>query len=82
MNYVDREAVKLTAMLSAAEFWNPLYSKTPEQHAQLVKGEAELQVILTRLFRDMSKQAGDYVNWDQYNYQVSQNRARETTEKW
>lgn len=69
MNELEREAVRLTAMLSASEQWSDYYNKTPEQHAQLLKGEANMQVSLIRLFRNMQKKAGDYINWGQYSYQ-------------
>jgi hypothetical protein len=69
MNPIEREATRLTAMLAAAEEWPALYSKTPAQHGDLIKAEAEMQVILTRLFRDMAKKANDFVNWNHYNYQ-------------
>lgn len=68
---VDREAIKLTAMLLAAEKWAPGYYKTPEQHAELIKAEAEWQIVLTKFFRNMKKQVRDYVNWDQYNHQLN-----------
>lgn len=70
MDQIEREAVRLTSMLAATEDWAPIYSKTPEQHAQLLNAEAELQVILTRFFRNMQKQAPNLINLEQYNYQV------------
>lgn len=70
MDAVEREAVRLTAMLAATEDWAPLYSKTPEQHAELLNRRAELELVLTKFFRAMARSASDFVNWDQYNYQV------------
>jgi hypothetical protein len=69
MNEVEREAIKLTAMLSAAEKWAPGYAATPQQHAQMLKAEAELQIVLTKFFRNMKGKVRDFVNWDQYNHQ-------------
>lgn len=69
MNNIESETVRLTAMLAAAEKWPAWYSRTPKQHADMINSEAELQLILTRLFRDMAKRADEYVNWDQYNFQ-------------
>ena len=70
MNEVETEAVRLTAMLLSLENWDKQYSKAPEQHAELIKQSAKMQVALTRLFRDMARKAKTFVNWDQYNYQV------------
>lgn len=70
MDTLEREAVKLTAMLAATEQWAPVYSKTPEQHANLINAEAEMQLIMVRFFKNMQKKAGDFINWDHYNYQV------------
>lgn len=78
MNTIEREAVRLTAMLAATEKWPEFYSRTPKQHGDLINAEAELQVVLTRMFRDMAKRASAFVNWDQYNFQRSrQNLGRD-----
>lgn len=69
MDQLEREAIRLTAMLSAAEDWAPLYFKTPKQHAQLIQAEARMQVALVRLFRSMQRGATAFVNWDMYGYQ-------------
>jgi hypothetical protein len=70
MNEVELETIKLTAMLSASEDWADLYGKTPEQHAELLSAEAEMQVVLTKFFRNMQKKVADFVNWDMYGHQV------------
>jgi hypothetical protein len=74
MNTLEREAVRLTAMLAATENFAPSYSNTPEQHAQLIKAEAELQLVLTKFFKNMQSKVHDFVNWQHYEYQVGQNR--------
>lgn len=73
MNELEREAVKLTAMLSATRSWAPIYSKTPAQHAALINAQAELQIVLTKFFRGMQKKARDFANWTQYEYQLHAN---------
>lgn len=70
---IEREALRLTAMLAASEKWAPQYSKTPVQHAQLINAEAELQLVLTKFFKNMQKQVADYVNWQNYQHQISLN---------
>lgn len=71
MDPVEREAVRLTAQLAATEQWPEIYSRTPEQHAQLLKQEAELQLILTKFFKNMQQKADTFVNWDQYHAQLA-----------
>ncbi len=71
---IEREAVRLTAILAASEKWAPQYGKAPEQHADLINAEAELQLVLTKFFKNMQKQVRDYVNWQHYDYQVSLNK--------
>lgn len=70
MDSVDHEIVKLTAMLAASEDWAPIYSETPQQHADLLKAEAELQLTLVRFFKSMQQQASALINIEQYNHQV------------
>lgn len=70
MEPIEIEAVKLTAMLLTAEDWSDEYRKSPKQYAELIKNEAKMQVILTKFFAGMGRSASDFVNWDQYNYQV------------
>lgn len=69
----EREAIQLTALISASEDWSPLYDKTPDQHADLIEAEAELQMILTRFFRNMQKKAHELINWQNYNFQLAKN---------
>ena len=75
MNQVEREAVRLTAMLAATEEYAAQYSKAPEQHAAMIKAlQAELQLILQRFFKNMAAQAKNYINRAHYEYQLSQNK--------
>lgn len=74
MTEVEREAVRLTAMILAAEEWPKLYSKTPDQHAELIKATANLTVSLTKFFKSMAKKSGDFINWQHYNYQLNQTK--------
>lgn len=70
MNPEEIEAIKVTAMLLTTEDWSSEYSKSPRQHAELIKNEAKLQVLLTKFFSEMGKNATNFINWDHYNYQV------------
>lgn len=71
MNALETEAFKLSAFLSASEDWSDEYSRTPDQHAELIKQEAKLELLLTRFYREMAKQADSFINWQHYNYQVT-----------
>jgi uncharacterized protein YdaL len=72
VDVVEREAIRLTSLLIAGEDWAKQYYKAPEQHAELIQQEAKLQVLLVKYYREMSKKAGDFINWDHYNYQAAQ----------
>lgn len=72
MNVLEREAVRTTAMILAAEDWPKIYNKAPKQHAALIQNQAQMQLILTKFFKSMAAKANDFVNWDHYNFQVKQ----------
>lgn len=78
---IEREAVRLTAMLSATENWSPYYAQTPDQHAALVTHEAQLQLVLTKFFKALQIQATNFVNPYQYNFQLQQHRTSLGKEK-
>lgn len=71
LNELEEEAVKLSAILLSTENWAKVYSDTPKQHAALVQNNAKLLVLLTKFYRQMAKDAHNFINWDHYNYQVS-----------
>ena len=80
MDTLEREAVRTTAMLLAAEKWPKIYGKAPDQHAALIQNQARMQLILTKFFKSMAAKANDFVNWDHYDYQVRQ-AAKATLDK-
>lgn len=70
----EEELIRLSAMTLATEDWSKQYSKSPTQHAVLIKNNAKLLVLLTKYYRSMANSAEDFVNWQHYNYQVSQGK--------
>jgi hypothetical protein len=74
MNEVETEAIRLTAMLLSTERWASQYSKAPEEHAKLLKESARFQLSLIRYFKNLAKKSTDFINWDQYNFQVAKHR--------
>jgi len=71
MTELELEAVKITAMILSTEGWAKSYFKAPDQHKELIDQTAKFTVLLTKFFKEMAKDAPNFVNWDHYNYQVS-----------
>lgn len=70
MSRIEREAVRTTAMLLAAEKHAPIYAKAPVQHAQMIQNQARMHVTLVKFYKAMAAKAGDFINWQHYNNQV------------
>lgn len=69
---VEHELEMTTRAILAAEDWSPQYAHSPEQHAELVKTAAALEVDLMRYFRALKKRVPQLVNWWYYKAQSVQ----------
>lgn len=68
---LDRQYIRTTAMIAAAEDWGDEYAKDPKTHAKLMKLEAKWQLALSRLFNDLGAQAGQFINLGAYYSQIT-----------
>jgi hypothetical protein len=56
-----------TMLLKASEDWGESYSEDVQTHAQLIKHETALELILRRYFRNMAEKAETFIHWDHYH---------------
>lgn len=67
---LEHELELTTRAVLAAEDWAPGYAKAPEQHTQLIKQTARMQLLIMRYLRSLAKDAPKLVNWYEYSSAV------------
>lgn len=72
MKAVEHELEMATRAILAGEDWSPAYAHAPDQHAELVKQIAALELGVMRYFRDLKKKIPSLVNWWYYKAQSVQ----------
>jgi hypothetical protein len=73
MEQLEKEAVRLTAVIRASEDWSKEYAKDPATHARLIKLEGRWEWALRKLFKSFAeevKNGSTVINWYQYYSQV------------
>jgi hypothetical protein len=72
MNALEHELELTTRALLASENWSPVYAHAPNQHAELIKQIAVLELAIMRYFRKLKKDVPNLVNWWYYKAQSVQ----------
>jgi hypothetical protein len=69
---MEKEAIRLTALIRASEQWSGEYSKDPKTHAKLIKLEGQWEWALRKHFKAMAEAARGttLINWYEYTAQV------------
>jgi hypothetical protein len=75
MKAIERELELTTRALLASEDWASTYADAPQQHAQLIKNTAKMNIELMVYFRDLSKKVNELVDWFAYARAVIEQRA-------
>jgi hypothetical protein len=57
-------------LILAAEDWSPDYMQIPDQHAQLIKLMAKLELQILRYFKDLSGKIDEVIRWENYDLMV------------
>jgi hypothetical protein len=63
---LENELEKLDRVIKAAENWSKEYAKDPESHEKLIKTEAKLERSIRKFFKEQSKKAPSFVDWNAY----------------
>lgn len=66
------EVENLSNMIAAAENWSKQYKKDKRNHAKLIRLESRIETLLRRYFRDMAKDAVEFINWIAYAEKLRQ----------
>lgn len=69
-HHCEREAIRLTALITASEDWSTEYKKDPETHAKLIKKQSKWQIELVKMYRELAQKSHLLVNWGSYNGQL------------
>lgn len=66
MNATERQYLRTTALIRAAEDWSDQYKKDPKTHSKLIRTEAKWQLALNKHFKKMADNATSYINLGAY----------------
>lgn len=66
MEDIERQAIRLSALVRASEDWSSEYAKDPKTHARLIRTESAMRVDLTKYFRTIATDIARYIHWQPY----------------
>jgi len=66
----ERQYLRTTALIKAAEDWAPAYKRDVKTHAQLIRLESKWQLTLSKFFKQIADNATAYVNLGSYAGQI------------
>lgn len=70
MDELERQYLRTTGLILAAEDWSREYSKDPVTHAKLIRNEAKWQLALSKMYKGFANNSDTFVNWWAYSTQV------------